>query len=281
MKFTCLILIFVVFKMDAQNRYDFNHAFDWEEVEKWNPKLIEKFIQLTPKEFEYYRTKEAYYPNLDSLKKVLHVVDLNGDNLDDIVFAGQTFGEPKEVSLFVNTGKSFKKVFRDLQGLLKMEFTGGILSQLNIEDWGCCADYRTFVKFYKVRLEKGELKFELQNNFQYLQNTQLPTMYSDTVKQIRILNDLYNLRTTPLVDDSTITGYEGQEVKGNVLGKIPKGAMALVLAQEVDSTGRVWYFVAILPAYVLKQTVFFDADTAPQYHKCGWISSRFVEEISK
>lgn len=260
----------------AQNNYEMNVNFSWAEVEKWNPQLIEKFIQLTPKEFEYYRMNEPYYPNLDSLKKVLHVLDLNGDKIDDIVFDGQTLGEPREISLFINNGKEFKKVFSDWQGILKMELNAGRLTRLHILDWGCCADYRTFVKFYDVKHEKGELKFELQSNFQYLQNTYLPELYCDTLKHVKVLNNLYNLRTSPLIDDTSIYGYEGQEVKGNILGKIPKNARAMVLAKLIDADSRLWYLVAVLPEYDLMQTVFFDDPQKIKSYKCGWISSRFV-----
>lgn len=276
-----LILIFFcnIFVSKGQNKFQLQEDFSWEEVENWNPQLIEKFIQLTPNEFEYYRMNEPYYPNLDSLKKALHVVDINGDKKEDIVFDGQTLGEPREISIFINQGKTFKKVFSDRQGILKMEFKDGSLSRLHLLDWGCCADYRSFVKFYDVKLEKGELKFKFQAKFQYIQNTNLPQLYCDTLKQIKVLNNMYNLRSMPWVDDTSSYGYEGQEVKGNVLGKLPKDAKALVLAKEFDATNRLWYFVAVLPKCDLTQTVFFEDPKEIKSYKCGWISSRFVVEL--
>src|SRR6476660_9452340 len=73
--------------------------FQWKEVEKQMPKpIIDKFIKDTPKEFQAYKRKDAEvsFLNLDSLQKVLHFLDLNGDGKEDVIFVGQSDCEANE-----------------------------------------------------------------------------------------------------------------------------------------------------------------------------------------
>ncbi|MGZ3957792.1 MAG: hypothetical protein ACXVBT_07895, partial [Flavisolibacter sp.] len=77
--------------------------FKWKDIEKKSAKAaVDKFIKTTPKEFQAYKQKDPdlAFLNLDSLRKDLHFLDLNGDGKDDVVFEGQSGGEARGVNIF-------------------------------------------------------------------------------------------------------------------------------------------------------------------------------------
>lgn len=261
----------------AQQIFSLENEFYWNQMPRKDTALINKFIQLTPLDFEYYKLGDKYTPTLKDLANALHELDLNNDGLEDIIFDGQSGGEPRQISIYINRGKQFKKIFNDYQGILKLEFTKGILSTLTIKDWGCCAEVNVANKFYKVIEIDNELKFKLVKIVKYIDGTKLPKKYCTTTKVLKILNNNYNLRASPVIDDTTEFYYGGEPTIGNTVGLIKEGSLGTVIGESIDDTGRVWYFVSIMPEFELKATVFYDSADEIKSHKCGWVSSRFVE----
>ena len=274
-----LVLLVVLLQDAYSQEVSFTREFKWEEVEKQNSKLIEDFITLTPKEFEFYKVNQEYTPTIDDLKNDLHVIDLNNDKLDDIVFDGESGGEPREIEIYINKGNSFKKVFSDMQGISKMKFKDGVLVKLNIVDWGCCAEFIIRNRIYDVKLMQGDLKFELKNSFQYVDKTELPSEYWSKPKTVKNLNTNYNMRFTPVINDSSDFYFSGEPQIGNVIGKLKKNSIAMAIGQATDSTGRIWYFVAVYPDQEVMESYFYDVPEEQMSFKCGWISSRYLETI--
>lgn len=270
------LLIITICPLHSQE-ISLNKSFDWKTVEKNNPKLLEDFINSTPDEFDYYKQEKKYYPNINDLKNDLHVIDLNNDNLDDIVFDGYTGGEPREISFFINTGKLFEKIFSDLQGISKMEFNNNVLSKLIINDWGCCGEFVITQKEYDVFPNYGILLFELKRTLKYIDNTELPTEYWLKPKTIEVLNDKYNLRYSPTIDKVTESFYSPKPTYGNIIGNLSKGVEAIAIGESTDETGRIWFFVSVLPKYNISNSYFYDIPGSQKSYKCGWVSSRFVK----
>lgn len=270
--FSCLPLVLACYAAAAQGTYSFIPTFSWKNIEKKNPSVIEKFIELTPSEdFDYYQES-------DELAKVLHTVDLNNDKLDDVIFEGQVSEEEDAVIIYMNKGTSFKKEFSKDQHILHIKFDKGVLSAIAIEDEGCCGEVITRDQFYEVKPKSnGDLHFKLLESFEYLQETELPETYWPATKDVRVQHDKYKVRSAPVIDDST--SHADDEGVGNVIGLLPQYAEAMAMAEATDATGRVWYFVAVYPGYPLTNTPFYEPKDGLISYKCGWISSRFVEVV--
>lgn len=268
----CLLLVLTSHLVTAQEIYSFTPDFSWKDIEKKNPTLIEKFIELTPaEEFDYYREPE-------DLAKVLHTVDLNNDKLEDVIFDGQVSEDERAIVIYLNKGSSFKKEFSKEQHILHLSFDKGVLSTLVIEDEGCCGEVITRDQFYEVKLKStGDFQFKLIKSFEFLQETELPETYWKISKNVKVQHDKYKVRSAPVIDDST--SHADDEGVGNVIGLMPQYAEALAMAEAADATGRVWYFVGIYPGYPLTNTPFYEPKDGLISFKCGWISSRFVEVV--
>src|SRR5690554_7127190 len=105
------ILIFIFISTNFlvySQEINLSKEFLWPENENMNSALIEKFIDLTPQEFQNYRLNEPYSLTISDLTKALHIIDLNNDGLDDIIFDGLSGGEPRQISIFINNGHSFE-----------------------------------------------------------------------------------------------------------------------------------------------------------------------------
>lgn len=274
------ILIFIFFStVNLVYCQDMNLSseFSWSKIEKNNPSLISRFIDLTPKEFEFYKLDESYSLTIQDLINDLHVVDINNDGLDDIIFDGSSGGEANEISIFINKSNSFEKIFTDYQGILSVEFDKGILNKINIKDWGCCAEFIVTTKFYDVKFRNGEFEFVQKKSFKYLENTFLPVTYWNETKKISVLNDNYNLRFSPQIDDTSEVYYVGEPTYRNKIGKLKNNTKAIAIAESTDTTGRVWFFVAIYPEFDVSESYFYNYKDEIKSYKCGWISSRFIE----
>ena len=263
--------------------FPLKNEFDWSKVEKENKKLKTKLIKDLPDEFEYYRQNEEYMPTLSDLENDLHIMDFNGDGFDDIVFDGQSGGEANEISIFINTGQSFTKIFTEYQKIHKIVFENGKVIKLYIQNGRCCCEYLLTNKIYNVDYSENLPKINLITQMQYLDNNieEYPSHYFDKPVKFRVLNNKYNIRFSPVIDDTTEVWYCGEPQKGNSLGKIKSGSIGYALAESVDATGRIWWYVAITPDSKIYEPVYYDEKISPNTYKLVWISSRFVEVINE
>jgi|SRR5690554_2363770 len=274
------ILIFIFISTNFlvySQEINLSKEFLWPENENMNSALIEKFIDLTPQEFQNYRLNEPYSLTISDLTKALHIIDLNNDGLDDIIFDGLSGGEPRQISIFINNGHSFDKVFTDYQQISSLKFDQGVLSEIQIKDWACCDGFTETYRLYDVSYIKGAFKFIFIESFMYLDNTTLPEFYWTERKKIKVLNDKYNIRFSPQIDDSTEVYYDWRPTYGNTVGKLEKNTIACAISESTDLTGRIWFFVAIYPEYDIQESYLFNHKDEIRSYKCGWISSRFVE----
>ena len=257
--------------------------FNWERIEKQNQELKKSFIKNFPNEFEYYRLNKEYMLTLSDLEKDLHIIDFNGDGLDDIIFNGETGYEAKQISIFINTGQSFTEIFTDYQEIYKIVFENGKINKLYIQDDGCCCEYILTNKIYSVDYTTNLPKINLISKMQYLRNKieEYPSNYFDEPIKFKVLNNKYNIRFSPVIDDTTEVWYCGEPQNGNSLGKIKSGSAGYALAESIDTTGRIWWFVALSPDSEIYEPVYNNEEICPNSYKLGWISSRFVEVINE
>jgi hypothetical protein len=257
-----------------------SNRFDWSTVKyQKDSALFNTFIKNNKSDFEYYLMEEEYSPTINDLHRDLYLLDLNGDNELDIIFDGFSGGEPYVIKIYLFEENGYQRVLNVQQGIRKMSFTKGVLSQLCITDWGCCAANIEYNYIYDVDFNRKNKSFELTYTSQSYQELNWSQDLLDSAIRFQVKYDKYNLRFEPSKDDSTSYEIEGGEVFGNSIGLISKGTVGYALGQKKDSTGRVWWFVAIEAERKLVSTFYYEFKAIPNVYYLGWLSSRYVTKL--
>ena len=257
---------------------------DWASVEKQNPELKTKFIKNLPEDLEYYTQVQMF--SIADLEDGLHILDFNGDGLDDIIFTGWSGFEGNAVMIFINTGHSFTKIFTEYQNIHKIVFLDGKIHKIHIQEGGFSEDCTVAKKIYSIDYSTELPTFNLVSQMQFVDylSQEYPSNYFDKPIKFAVLNDKYNLRYSPVIDNTEGDGFCGEPRTGNILGKIKAGSIGYALAEKEDSTGRIWWFAALHPNSEIEESVYYDFSyyagfSRSNSYKLGWISSRFVKEI--
>jgi len=276
--------------------FSLEKEFDWSMVEKQNQEVKAKFIENKPKKLGYYRDDDNEYLSsiFTELETNLHIVDFNNDGLDDVIFHGHLGAESPFIVIFINTGNSFTEIFFDHQEIYKMVFKNGKVHRLYIKSGGCCCDYIEANKVYEVDYSSELPKIHLINQTQYViefyinrwgidtsNKVEYPSKYFHKPVKFKVLNNKYNIRFSPTIKDIPEIQVCGEVSNGNSLGKIKAGSIGYALAEKTDSTGRIWWFVAMNPNTKFYKSLYYDDKKRPNSYKLGWISSRFVKEINE
>ena len=261
--------------------------FKWASIEKKMPRAeVDRFINVFPKEFEAYRrSNESEFRNLDSLVKHLHFVDINVDGNLDVIFDGQGSGEGSLVQLFINTGKGFKEIFSDMQGVAKIDWEENKMKRLYIVDWSSADDYIETNKIYGFTYDQPAAPAYKQiyqsiaiNGFSAVR----PDSLFDKPTRFEVLNNNYKIRSAPVIDDTGQFHWnknqESEKGQGNSIGKLPKGTTGTALGKKTDATGREWWYVEIDETYQFDRDMLYVQNKFPT-RVIGWISSRFIKVL--
>ena len=143
------------------------------------------------------------------------------------------------------------------------------------------SEYIGINKIFSVDYSSSLPKINAISKMEYLNNAieKYPSHYFDKPIRFEVLNNKYNIRFSPIIDDTTEVWYCGEPQNGNSLGKIKAGSIGYALAEATDSTGRIWWFVAMSPDSEIYKPIYYDKTISPDTYKLGWISSKFVKEI--
>jgi len=265
----------------SQETFPLHTGFSWKDIEqKVTPAQIDAFITQNRDRFQQFQ--QSYRP-LDSLRKRLHFLDLNGDKLPDVVFEGESGGEAQIVEIYLNTGNSYRYVFSANQGILKIDWRENRLYRLYIDDWGCCDEPLNINKIYQASYKKPDAP-EFIQTYQgcFIRGTVFPDSLFPAPIRFQLTNDKYKIRCSPLLDDTTPQDWlPNGEARGNCIAMLAKGAVGTALGKKTDATGREWWFVEIDEEYYpAKSDVLPGADKIEFPTKIrGWVSSRFVKAL--
>ncbi|MDJ1469502.1 hypothetical protein [Xanthocytophaga flava] len=113
--------------------------------------------------------------SLEEWAKYLHTIDLNGDNQLDLIYEGQSGGEPFLTEFFLIDTLGIKKIFSGYQVVTKMNFKEAKLSSFSIINPGCCTDPAIVEYFYTIKFDSSKVSLTLVNTLGYLNRLEKPT----------------------------------------------------------------------------------------------------------
>ncbi len=263
--------------------YNQNYNYNWRGIDnKQTLDFKDKFVDyarrndLLKNEFIYYDAN----PRQGSVRNNLHVVDINGDNQEDVIYSGSSGGEPNVVKFFIQSDSDFKLVFSVYQGIVKVFWEKERIKEILTHDWGCCAEYRLINTSYNVSYVDDNPKFE--KNYQSIEYQYMEKPLEFFEKPIKFIvdNEKYKLRAYPIIDDTSMINSDFNENRmGNTIGVLTRGTKGKAYGKRIDETGRVWWYVEVDNEFEVQENVLYMSDLKFPTHVIGWISSRYVTQI--
>lgn len=276
-----LIIIVLFILQYAYCQSDFKLIYekdlDWSEfdIEISMDEKLEFLKQI--KKFDnknYFRNHYGYTDDENSFS----FVDLNNDNKIDIIYYGYLSSELMVSIIFMNSDKGYYylgEIIGTIKKIEKTNFIFDVKTYISI----CCAGHQYSINNHTIDFTKksGEL---------YHKQRMIFTDYIDKPKTLLkkeipfvVMNETYSLRFNPFINDSDIEVQVTAEayLKGNKLASYPKGSKGIAIADSVDNTGRVWWFVVMDPADIDDKNFFPDNINIPTYYT-GWMSNRYLKQ---
>lgn len=263
------------------DQYNADDRFRWRGFETYQDDVLKRFIDFCEKEqvmvSERNAVKAMSSSTRRSFSQYIYMVDLNNDALPDIIYNGPQSGEGGRINIFMQEGNTFKRVYTGMQNIIRVEWKDESLSRMYISNPGCCADPNLVRSVYDVEYdERNQPIFKkVYQTVELEYDLVKPKSYLREPVKFEVVNDGYRLRYAPEINDSTM--HPLFEKMGNTLVRLPAGSRGTAYGSRTDSTGRIWWYVAIEPLKGLESIVNLNHEFPT--HAIGWLSSRYVKEI--
>lgn len=221
-----------------------------------------------------------------------HFVDFSGDGVDDVVYDGLVFMQNDAGEVGSGEGTHFK-LFQVMDGrtVEVMEHYGSIQRvwkgrpgepiSFRTVLYGCCGEVQWGIDYFRPAVRGDTVRFEPYHHVLGREEMRMPTRFLPASKRFTVNNDGYALRASPDIRDAAqgSDGFPAWEGHGNVVAEYGKGARGTAIAEETDSTGRVWWFVRMdgaTPPTAAQVDAPYVGDRPVPADRVGWMSSRFV-----
>jgi hypothetical protein len=273
MKFILAILLFLMFSFkigddsEKLKLFTFLDNYDWKDCVSPSKNYIEKETSKLRKHFN------EYIANIDSFENYIHFIDLNGDKNLDAIYSGGTGAAGEYVVFLLNTGNDYRILFEEYTNISELVFENKKLVGYTGLDFGCCADYVYKETKYQITNDWKKIAIYQRARTSY---TELPkTMFEKPIK-FMVKNDIYKLRSSPIIDDKSVFIYD---TVGNVISSYNKGSIGYAWSEAKDSSGRSWWFVEMEPnTSQIGSRLNSNQDSLP-VRNLGWFISRYLEQI--
>jgi len=259
---------------------------------KWQPKSNRaKILNLLTKEKEkyyYYFNKDTIEYGLDFTKngliQSLHLIDLNKDGIDEIIFAGQSGEEGNRVDIFKKEKTSYTRIFSERQNLTDI-ITSQDQLYLYISDPGCCAEYSTIQKIFKTTISLSNKSFRQTHQSQIINGTKMPDSVFTKPLRFRVILEDCKVRLEPKVDNNSKKFYDTMnefKPSGNIVAVLPNRAIGNALGYLNDEAGTNWWFVEIDENVRPKNVKYDRTDQTEKFPTRirGWINSKNLRQLN-
>lgn len=232
---------------------------------------------------------DGYDPNGERAQD-FHFVDFSGDGVADVIYDGPWFARNDAGEFGAAEGVKLK-LWQVIGGraVLVMEHHGsvqrvwrraGAPTSFRTVFHGCCSDPEWVIEYFRPVVSADTVRFEPWHRVMGREELQIPTTFLPAPRRFTVANDRYLLRSAPRVDDAPDDVWPRWEGHGNALAEYGRGATGTAIAEQADSTGRVWWFVRMdgrTPPTAAQMDGPVDSAGRPlPTDRLGWMSSRFV-----
>jgi len=288
-----LSIFFIAIQSFAQNSLPSGTSFpvlpkEFEWPSKTDQQKILNFLKTEKVKHYSYFNKDSIQYGLDftmnGLIHSLHLIDLNKDGIDEIIFAGPSWEEGYTVDIFKKEKNAYTKIFSERQSLTDIIVTQDQL-YFYISDPGCCAEYSTIQKIFKTDINLSNNSFQQTYQSQFINGTKLPDSLFKKNIGFRVTLEGYKVRLEPKMDDSTTKFYDDMnefKPSGNVIAKLPKNTAGNALGYMTDRSGTKWWFVEIDQNARLRNVKYDRTDQTKKYPTRirGWINSKYIQKLN-
>lgn len=253
--------------------------FNWTGIEKKDKRILNEFIK-DKRYFEQFRRTDEYGPKLSDLPKSLHLVDLDNDGIDEIIFDGESGGEGNKTQIFQKINNSYELVFTERQNIDDIKIIDKE-TKIYISDYGCCAEYTAIQKIFRLTKKNKLMTFDkIYQSILYIDTKQPDSLFEKPL-HFKVAVDNYKLRYAPKFDDSSYQIWDDDEkIKpvGNVIANMQKNSLGYAFGFKTDKSGRQWWLVEIDDKLLLRNLKLYIEDNFPT-KVIGWTSSKYLERL--
>ncbi len=235
---------------------------------------------------------DGYDPNGERADH-FHFVDFSGDGVADVIYNGPWFSrnddgefgaaEGTKLKLYQVIGGRAVQVMEH-HGLIQRVWKGGAGQPVAFRSvhYGCCSDPTWSIEYHRPARRGDTVRFEAYHRVMGRAEMQIPTRFLDAPRRFSVANEGYALRASPRVQASPTANEDWPTWKGhgNALAEYGRGARGTAIAEQADSTGRVWWFVrmdgATPPRDAQMDPPVDHAGRVLPIDRLGWMSSRFL-----
>lgn len=197
----------------------------------------------------------------------LHIIDINGDAKNDIIYQGYSGGEPQITQIFLNNDNEYEKVFTQYQNIHSLKFENNKLVSFKIANPGCCADPQFVEHQYSVTYNKEKPQFRLDKSVGFYIGMEKVKLKYDKPKDFTIVNHGSRLRVDTYILDNVEHPLYGPE--GNVISDFQKGIKGKAIGYK-NQDGITWINVLLPIDNAFTDYDYHNQKNIPSY-TYGWI----------
>lgn len=253
----------------AGSRHYFDNLEDIEISEKEKSELLAKIID----DYEYYLESEFYSET--PLIKNFKFLELNNDGKPDMIYFGESGGEPYCTRIYISNEIGFNEPLVYYQYLKSLKLNDNKIVSASIVDPGCCASYMETETVYdfddesepEIKIIRTRIHGPISDEYEILSK---PISFT-------IQSDFNRLRGEPMINDTGTYIYEHPN-SGNTIAIFEKGDKGKVWAIDTSDSERDWWYVEMEPKI---DSLSFDAfyfDPKKEVRRMGWMSNKYLEK---
>jgi uncharacterized protein YecT (DUF1311 family) len=284
-----ILLFFVSQEIFSQNSNEVFYpiaaqTYYWESP--INKGEIENFIKTHKATYFSYFNKDSISYGYDftnnGLLNSLHLLDLNKDGVDEIIFNGLSGEEGNRTDIFQKINNKYEIVFSTRQDVIGIKITNSA-TYLFILDPGCCAEYSIIQKTYKMNVQSNVIYFNQIYQSQLLNKTVKPDSLFNSPIPFKIITDQYKLRFEPKLDDTSTQFYDlmgDLKPTGNVIANFKLNTTGLAFGYKADSLANKWWYVEMDEKSYVSNFKLDDRNSELRRFPTkviGWLSDKYVK----
>lgn len=200
-----------------------------------------------------------------------HFVDYSGDSQHDILYEGSAGAEGTTTILLRKTQSGFVQDLA-ISGTLAEYYQpfANSAAILKFLEFGCCQEIG-FVSLYYPK-NSPSFGYSCKKKVSVHSDLSFPDKYDIKIR-FKTTNPTYTLRLNPFIPSEK--GVEND----NVVSVYPEGSEGIAISREIDSTGRVWWFVLMDNNKGFTSSFYYNDLSNNEFYQAGWMSSRYLEEL--